>query len=654
MFRQLLLIFLVGFICKAQVVINELDSDQVGTDIREFVELKSSTPNFSLNGYVLVFFNGTAAGTGTLSYLALDLDGLTTNANGLVTIGNSAVLPSPNRIFTDNSIQNGPDGIGLYLANGTNFPADTPANSTNLIDYLVYRASGSGTATALQTVFGTSIQVNENLNGAAPTESIQRLNNGTYIVGLPTPRTVNEGVGVPINNLSFIITPSGNLTESNNFTITFSTQTPVVASDLNFNFILTNGNFDTSDFTGNLLVSIPIGSATAIKNINLTDDILSEGDETMLVVLENVPNTYSIVNNNVSVRIHDNDNIVKPWGTPLNPTYNTVVNTKPIGYYSSLEGLTGSVLKQAIQDIIASTSVREHSYGDALEILKDSDSNPANSSQVWLMYVATPRSKLDFQTGSSGAVGFWNREHIYPQSRGGFTDATSNIPDGIGIWTTTDANKIISGHSDMHHIRAEDSPENSLRSERNYGVDYNGPTGNLGSWKGDVARAVFYMAVRYNGLNVVNGNPPNNPDGFIGDLATLLTWNFTDPSDDFEMNRNNIIYNWQVNRNPFIDHPDLANHIWGANVGQPWFSSLSTTSFEKLNISIFPNPANDSFNINGISNKASVEILSTNGLLLQKFEYNNNDTIKLNLASGIYFMKIQEDEKQVVKKLIVR
>ena len=105
----------------------------------------------------------------------------------------------------------------------------------------------------------------------------------------------------------------------------------------------------------------------------------------MLVVLENVPNTYSIVNNNVSVRIHDNDNIVKPWGTPLNPTYNTVVNTKPIGYYSSLEGLTGSVLKQAIQDIIASTNVREHSYGDALEILKDSDSNPANSSQVWLM-----------------------------------------------------------------------------------------------------------------------------------------------------------------------------------------------------------------------------------------------------------------------------
>ena len=654
MFKKILFLLLFSSLSNAQVVINELDSDQAGIDTKEFVELKSATANFSLNGYVLVFFNGGTAGTSNLSYLALDLDGLTTNVNGLVTIGNSAVVPSPNRFLTDNSIQNGPDAVGLYLGNPSSFPAGTAATTTNLINALVYKAGGTGTATALQTALGNITQINENLNNAAPTESIQRLNDGTYIVALPTPRAVNEGVGIPINSVSFVVTPSGNLTESNSFNITFSTQTPVVSSDLNFNFTLTNGNFDTLDYNGNLSVLIPIGATSTVKNIILVDDILSEGDETMLIFLENIPASYSIMTNNVAVRIHDNDNIVKPWGNPMNPTYNTVTNTKPIGYYSTLEGKTGAILKQAIQDIIASNLVREHSYGDAYEILKDSDSNPANSSQIWLMYVETPRSKLDFQTGSSGAIGFWNREHIYPQSRGGFTDGTSNIADGIGIWLATSANTILSGHSDMHHIRAEDSPENSIRSERNYGVDYNGPAGNAGSWKGDVARAVFYMAVRYNGLNVINGNPPNNPDGFIGDLTTLLTWNFSDPSDDFEMNRNNIIYDWQVNRNPFIDHPDLANHIWGANVGQPWFSTLSTTSFDNLNITMFPNPTQNFIIINGLNSEANIEIFSTTGISLLQSRYQNNETLKINLASGIYLVKIQENDKQVIKKLIVK
>ena len=135
-------------------------------------------------------------------------------------------------------------------------------------------------------------------------------------------------------------------------------------------------------------------------------------------------------------------------------------------------------MKQAIQDIIANPNlVREQNYGDAYDILKEADQNPENSSQVWLMYVEQPRSKLDTQTGTSGAAGFWNREHIYCQSRGGFSDATSATPDGIDVWATTNADDIAAGHADAHHIRAEDSPENSLRSNRSYGIDYNGPTG---------------------------------------------------------------------------------------------------------------------------------------------------------------------------------
>ena len=58
----------------------------------------------------------------------------------------------------------------------------------------------------------------------------------------------------------------------------------------------------------------------------------------------------------------------------------------------------------------------------------------------------------------------------------------------------------------------------------------------------------------------------------MGDLKTLLEWNKIDPADDFEMNRNNVIYNWQKNRNPFIDHPELVDYIWGDKYGEIWFN----------------------------------------------------------------------------------
>lgn len=655
MFKKLLILLSFSTIVNAQVVINELDADTPSTDVLEFIELKSATPNFSLSGYSLVFFNGLTAGTGTLSYYAIDLDGYTTDINGIFLIGNSAVSPAPQTIFTNNIIQNGPDVIALYQANSSDFPINTPATSTNFIDGMAYSNNATVSATGIMSILGIAISTNENQTSNAPTQSIQRKSDGTYEVKTPTPGANNDGSGTTQNGISVLVTPTGNLTEGNAFSITFNTQTPVTTSPLVFTYSVANVDFNTFDYTGNLSVIIPVGSSSLVKNFTLTDDALDEGDETMKITINTLPTGYIASANNILVRIHDNDNIVRPWGTPLNPTYNTITNTKPIDYYASLEGLTGTALKQAIQNIIANPAVvREHNYGDAYDILKEADQNPTNSSQVWLMYVEEPRSKLDLQTGTSGALGFWNREHIYPQSRGGFTDATSSTPDGIGVWVSTNANKIASGHSDMHHIRAEDSPENSLRSERNYGVDYNGPSGNLSSWKGDVARAIFYMAVRYNGLNVVNGNPSNNPDGFVGDLATLLTWNFSDPSDDFEMNRNNVIYNWQVNRNPFIDHPDLANHIWGTLSTTPWSATLSTQKLDTLNITLYPNPASDYITISGLNETAKIEIYSITGMKVLEAKCNNNERININLAAGIYMVKTIENEKSAIKKLIIR
>ena len=641
--------------CFSQVVINEIDADTPSSDILEFIELKSNTPNFLLNGYVLVFFNGGSSSpySGTSSYFAIDLDGYTTDINGIIHFGNAGVSPSPAANFPISTIQNGPDVVALYLGNASDFPLNTVAVSTNLIDALAYSNSSTTQPTTLMSFFGLIICINENQTLASTTKSIQRKIDGTYEVKTPTPGTNNDGSGLISNGLTFSVTPSGDLSEGNSFVINFSTQAPVT-SDLNFTYSLINTGFTTSDYSGDLSVLIPSGSSSTSKTISLVDDSSNEGDETVKITLSSLPSGYSKIIDNVEIRIHDNDYIVHPWGTPLNPTYGVVSNTAPVGYYASLEGKSGAILKQAIQDIIANPAVvREQNYGDAYDVLKDADQNPLNSSQVWLMYVEQPRSKLDIQTGTSG-TGYWNREHIYCQSRGGFADATSNVPDGITIWLPTDANDISAGHADAHHIRAEDSPENSSRNNRNYGVDYNGPQGSQGSWHGDVARALFYMAVRYNGLNVVNGDPSDAILGQIGDLATLLTWNTSDPSDDFEMNRNNIVYTWQMNRNPFIDYPSLADYIWGNHVGDIWFSTLSTQNESGLKVSIFPNPTKNNITISGIKTEGLLEIYSLSGSKLYQNNISGDTQISLNLASGMYLAKISSENNSIVKKLIIK
>lgn len=642
---------LLPFCFYSQVVINEVDADTPGLDVQEFIELKSESPYFSLDGYILVLFNGGSTGTGTLSYYTINLAGLVTDGNGIVLLGNSQVNPAPSRLFPQNTVQNGPDAIAIYQDIIDTFPIDTPATTTNLIDALIYGNSNTQ-ATALQTALNIFVQTNENVNGQITTQSIQRKNDGTYEVKTPTPRTNNDGSGIVYNGIE-VITSTSLLNEGESVTISFETDTPV-AETLNFTLNLNNGTFTTADFTGNLSVTIPMGSSSASTQIQVINDGINDGDEEMNIVVGSLPEGYITLNNSVKVRVLDVNFQVADWGTPLTPTFGNVNSTAPAGYYDSLEGLSGASLKQAVQDIIANPSVvRAHSYGDVVEILNNADQNPANNNQVWLMYVERPQTKIDYQTGSS-IVGFWNREHIWPQSRGGFSGGTSSFADGIDIWLPTNADDILTGHSDAHHIRAEDGQENSSRGNRDYGSDYNGPAGNSGTWKGDVARSLFYMAVRYNGLNLVNGNPPDNINGQMGDLASLLTWNSTDPSDDFEMNRNNYIYTWQMNRNPFIDYPELANYIFGENFGDQWFAPLSVAENNFSEVKVYPIPTQNEINISGIDNEANVTIFSLEGVQVYQTKINGFTQLRLNLASGMYLMNIESDKQKLTKKIIIK
>ncbi len=635
-----------------QIVINEFDADTPGTDTREFIELKTATPNMPLDGYCLVFFNG-GSGFQNASYYAIDLDGLTSDINGLLLLGNAQVSPAPAFIIPNATIQNGPDVVAIYQANVTEFPLNSLATTTNLIDALAYSNAATTQPAALMTALGLTVCVNENQTQNAANQSMQRNTNTTFSVTTPTPGVNNDGSGVILNGITITATPSP-ITEGQTMQVTFTTNTAVTGSNLTINFVLVNGNFTLLDYSGNQTVSIPVGSTSASTAILIVDDTANEGDEELLIKVNNVPNGYVLNNNSIVVRVNDNDYIVSPWGTPLNPTYGIVTPAIPNGYYDSLEGLSGNALRQALQDIIANPAlVRAHSYGDVTDMLLEADRNPQNSSQVWMMYVESPRSKLDYQIGSSN-IGVWNREHIWPQSRGGFADGTSSFSDGIDIWLPTGPDDILAGHADAHHIRAEDGAENTLRSNRDYGSDYNGPAGNQGSWRGDVARALFYMAVRYNGLSLVNGNPVDSTVGQMGDLASLLAWNQADPADDFEMHRNNYIATWQQNRNPFIDYPLLANYIFGPNFGQPWSFALQNPDLSATSLWVYPNPAKGWVQVQNITEPTKGILWDMSGKKISEYTLVSSGSVCLEgIAPGLYMLQLQSETQQKIIKLQV-
>jgi hypothetical protein len=179
---------------QAQVVINEVDCDQIGTDAAEFVELIGE-PNTSLDGLVVVFFNGSS----DLSYNVFDLDGFTTDANGLFVLGN----PGVNGVvieFPGNGLQNGADGVAIYVGDATSFPMDTPATAANLIDAVVYGTADPEDTGLIAILTPGQIQVDESSTGNSTTSANARVPDGgdafdisNYVTQDPTPGAFNAG-----------------------------------------------------------------------------------------------------------------------------------------------------------------------------------------------------------------------------------------------------------------------------------------------------------------------------------------------------------------------------------------------------------------------------------------------------------------------------
>ncbi len=317
-----------------------------------------------------------------------------------------------------------------------------------------------------------------------------------------------------------------------------------------------SGNItDGTDPLADVLVSAT-GGFSAITNAsgNYTITGLADGNYTLT---PSKP-SYSFNPTSISITISGANQTGKNFiGTEQANPY-----APPIGYYDAAIGLTGLTLKDALHEIIDNHT--KLSYDGVWTALKDTDEDPNNTNNIITLYTMQSRPKADQAGNGDGnyLTGLWNREHVWAKSHG--------FP-----------NESQPPYTDVHHLRPADVDLNSLRSNKDFDESDNPVAGTQcyndsdsfeppDAVKGDVARMMFYMAVRYNGdtsgepdLELIDYDSPDSSPLF-GILSTLLLWHQQDPVSEWEQRRNHRIYtNWQYNRNPFIDHPEWVSLIWG-------------------------------------------------------------------------------------------
>jgi len=215
---------------------------------------------------------------------------------------------------------------------------------------------------------------------------------------------------------------------------------------------------------------------------------------------------------------------------------------------------------------IISANWQSYTYSCMWTVLEYTDEDPQNSSNVILIYSQNSFPKADRDTGIEKIA--WNREHVWPKSKG--FPSQSTYP-----------------YNDAHHLRAADKRVNTMRNNKDFKnggsllcvYPYQSPDCKVRAYqtsttfevpdgdKGDIARMVFYMDVRYTGqsekepdLSLVNRATVSEPH--LGFLCTLVQWAKQDPVGPYERYRHERIYEWHFNRNPFVDHPEWVDVLF--------------------------------------------------------------------------------------------
>lgn len=535
---------------RADVFINEIHYDNANTDVSEKIEVLAPAST-NLAGWSVVLYNGSDG----KSYATLALSGTVANqCNGYGT----ATVAAP-------GIQNGaPDGLALVNASGvlvqllsyegtftaTNGPAAGRASTA------IPKSETSSTAT------GTSLQLSGSGSRyadfswqASRTSSFGACNTGQSPTGGTGGGNVLQN-GVPATGLS---ATTGN-------TLAYTLVVPTGATNLQ---VASSGGSGDAD------LYVRFGSAPTTSTYDCRPYLNGNSESCSFATPQ--AGTWHVM-----LRAYSSFS-----GTNLSGSFTAAGgggSNEP--YYSGINTSGAAALRSSLHaKIMASTKIPyTSSTTDSWDALNFADEDPVDAGKILDIYKNTAYPK------ASGGNNFYNREHTWPNSYGFSVDGPTNF-----------------AYTDLHMLMLADISYNSARSNLPYGnctascteyptAAHNGRGGGSGSFpgnsnwsngsifqtwggmKGNVARAVLYMDIRYEGgtnggisepdlrltdsASLIANTNGNASVAYMGLLSVLLQWSQQDPVDAYERIRNDAVQTYQGNRNPFVDHPEWIACIY--------------------------------------------------------------------------------------------
>ncbi len=271
----------------------------------------------------------------------------------------------------------------------------------------------------------------------------------------------------------------------------------------------------------------------------------------------------------------------------------------PPGYYDSVDETDASTLRTTLHNVIDDHQRFPYtsSATDTWNVLEAAQEDPNNSNNIIDVYRNRSHTKI------GGGTGPYNREHSWPKSYGFPNDNSSNYPytDCYQLflcdsgYNSSRSNKPFQNCNGGCLEKTTDATQGQGGGSGSYPGNSSWTSGSntQGTWetwvgrRGDIARAQFYLDVRYEGgthgitgvsepdliltdseaLIDASHTGSNESVAYMGMLSVLLQWHAEDPVDDWERNRNDVVSSFQGNRNPFIDHPEWVDCIFSGNCG---------------------------------------------------------------------------------------
>ncbi len=314
-------------------------------------------------------------------------------------------------------------------------------------------------------------------------------------------------------------------------------------------------------------------------------------------------------------------------------------------------------IQQQLTNLITATHFYELTYTpEVWEVLQIADLEFITGEEVLLLYgfndndgiFKTDRTRhKNLNCTQSSCIGLWNREHVFPRSLANPPLDTSYPSAG----------------TDAHGLRAVDSQMNSSRGNRAFeassGDSHITSNGNFypgDEWKGDVARMLMYMYLRYPSQceAIIVGVGPSTYSISADMPDVFLEWNAEDPVSEFEIQRNEVIYQNQGNRNPFIDNPYMATMIWnGPDAEDPW-NILEVQETFSTTLVLYPTITDGYVYIENNSQSVfEYRVFNVSGNFLLQGETSSEIDLGT-LSKGMYFIQLQNQTFNKVEKIIMR